>query len=116
VTPDPRPNLWPALVASLEAMLTPAATMDVRQHAAARQIRERVLDMVRTRATEAGPVREVSSTAAIDGVMDALLALWAVERAAPERYRPVIRQLVAAQLQVLVGLAGVSRPVQGGES
>lgn len=113
--PELRPDLWPLLLRDLETRLQSAPTMDIRQHAVAQQIRARLLDMVRTRAAEAGPVYEVSSSETIDGAIDALLALWAVTRSAPAKFRPAMDGIVQGQLQVVMALGALSTKVPSGE-
>jgi hypothetical protein len=105
------PDLWPMLIADVERGLQAAPTLDIRQQALARRMRARVLEMLRTRAAEVGPVQVVASTVAIDRVIDACLGLYAVARAAPPEARKVLEQVVTQQVQVLQVLALVSRPV-----
>jgi hypothetical protein len=104
------PDLWPMLIADVERGLQAAPSLDIRQQALARRMRARVLEMLRTRAAEAGPVQVVASTVAIDRVIDACLGLYAVARVAPPEARKVLEQVLTQQLQVLQVLALVSRP------
>jgi hypothetical protein len=108
----PKPNLWPRLIAMAEANVQPAPTMDVRQLAAAKARCARLVEMLRGRATEAGPVTEVPEAAAIAGVIDALLGLFALWASAPPKARPVLQGLVDAQLRVVLTLSAISQPAE----
>jgi hypothetical protein len=108
----PRPNLWPRLIAMAEANVQPAPTMDVRQLAAAKARCARLVEMLRGRAAEVGPVTDVSESAAIAGVIDALLGLFALWASAPPKAKPILQGLVDAQLRVVLTLSAISQPVE----
>ena len=108
-------DCWARLIATVDAGTQPAPTLDIRQSAAARKLRDTVLAMLRNRARQASHAASNASAdfeAAAQHHLDAMVRMQAVLEHTPPNYQPVIRDLLTQQLRVLLAMAAITTVVE----
>lgn len=111
--PSLRPDRWRLVASDVNARLGIAPTHDIRQAAAARALREKVLALLAARAAEAPDLGE-HHEGAVASALDALAHLHGVLEAAPPQARAMAAEMYLLQLRVVLALASVAETTEGG--